>query len=329
MSTRFFFKVAAKLQFERILRLYRGPYQGVTILCFHRISSQYDYFWQPIFPETFKLLLEKLRKEYEVVSITELTTMKVKSKRPLLALSFDDGYKDFIEEALPILQFFEMPSNHNIVINCAEGTDYIWTQKLNYLFNLLKNSGTYNHHINLNAHYHIHIKQPSPNWFAEYSKVFSYLIQLQSSERNDCIKALEQYAGIGIADYPIQMMSWEDISSIAENNVEIGSHTTTHDSLTSITDEQELEQELIYSKSKLEEKLKRPCQIMALPNGLTNDTLNKKILQVGYQTILGLTGGGNNFKTKHHPEVFNRLNMVQEPTNYMTLRMRLFDRRVV
>ena len=83
----------------------------LTVLCLHRISDDRDFFFNPIKVRTFEMLLEYLNKHYSIVPFSEL---KKTTSKPKLVLSFDDGYYDFIENALPLLIKKGIPSNHNI-----------------------------------------------------------------------------------------------------------------------------------------------------------------------------------------------------------------------
>ena len=62
------------------------------------------------------------------------------TKKPKLIFSFDDGYYDFIEYALPVLTKYGLRCNHNVVNSCLNDNHVIWTQKLNDVFNHLKNN---------------------------------------------------------------------------------------------------------------------------------------------------------------------------------------------
>lgn len=326
-STRIIFKTAVTLQLQKLLKLIPASPNGVTILCFHRISSQYDYFWQPIYPETFRLMLESLVKEYQIIPISQIENLAGKSTKPPLVLSFDDGYKDFIDEAMPLLQYYEVPSNHNIVIDCADGKSYIWTQKLNHLFNLLRNSSRFSINVALDKSFVLDITQPCKNWFVLYYKTLFYLFKLEARERAECITTLERYLNINPNDYPISMMNWDDIKFLAKNNVEIGSHTTSHVSLSSVKNEADFAHELDYSKKRIEETLKCECPVIALPNGLSNEIVNQRASDAGYKAVLCLAGSGSSAgKSTDKIKFYNRLNMIQEPVNYMNVRIKLYEK---
>lgn len=61
-------------------------------------------------------------------------------------------------------------------------------------------------------------------------------------------------------------MAWEELRALAERGWEIGSHTSSHPDLTSLSDE-ELERELVTSRKTCEEQVRRPCRALAYPFG--------------------------------------------------------------
>ena len=136
------FNLLYKLGAAKILRSFKKG--ELTILNLHRISPERDFFWNPITPAHFETILQYVSKYYNVISfsdIPELLKFGRTSEKPYLILSFDDGYHDFIEYALPLLTKYNLPSNHNIVNSCANNNTAIWTQRLNNIFNFsMKNT---------------------------------------------------------------------------------------------------------------------------------------------------------------------------------------------
>jgi peptidoglycan/xylan/chitin deacetylase (PgdA/CDA1 family) len=92
---------------------------AVTILSLHRVAPDDGSSYPPMEPGLFDRLLAFCQKHFEVVIFAELAA-KRKSGKPRLILSFDDGYKDFIDYAVPILEKHGVRANQNIIPNCVE-----------------------------------------------------------------------------------------------------------------------------------------------------------------------------------------------------------------
>ena len=74
-----------------------------------------------------------------------------------------------------------------------------------------------------------------------------------------------------INDPCFRALSWEQVREMDRSDVvDIGSHTDTH-TILSWLGQQEIEKEIILSKKKLENKLGRPVDLFAYPNGQKSD----------------------------------------------------------
>jgi peptidoglycan/xylan/chitin deacetylase (PgdA/CDA1 family) len=85
----------------------------------------------------------------------------------------------------------------------------------------------------------------------------------------------------GPRESELRGMSWEQLEQLAAAGWEIGSHTRTHPSLTSLSDA-DLADELRGSKQVLEERLGRPCVSLAFPFGDTDDRVRRAAAEAGY-----------------------------------------------
>jgi len=100
----------------------------VAVLNLHRISPHLNSFWPPLHPRIFEELLIFLSENFEVRRFDELDSPA--NGRPIAVLSFDDGYYDFIEYALPLLSKYGFRANLNLIPECAETGIPIWNVRL-------------------------------------------------------------------------------------------------------------------------------------------------------------------------------------------------------
>jgi len=100
------------------------------VFLFHQISNNPDYFSESenlnIKPYKFKRIIKNLIKHFEVVDDYIFFNQNVKKFRnkPLILITFDDGYFDAIEESHKISQKYNLPIIHFI------NTEYIEYSKL-------------------------------------------------------------------------------------------------------------------------------------------------------------------------------------------------------
>ena len=307
------FKTLNKIGVSKVLRWAKG--QSITVISLHRVSEQRDFFFDPIDPKTFEKMIESYSKHYHITSFKDISQ---KTTKPKLILSFDDGYYDFIEYALPILKKYGLPCNHNLVNACLSNNSVIWTQKLNDIFNhLKKNNIVKNEIIDKTG------STFNNDWIAYYISFFKELLKLDSANRNAILEDLACAYNIR-SNY--RMLNWEDAKNCVENyDVEIGCHTFNHESLLSITKQNELELEIGNSIDELEEKLGIKVNILALPNGQFNDTVIAYARSIGIKyTLLHNDKVTPAKRLNDHFNLINRIILVNESVDEAMLRTELF-----
>ena len=90
----------------------------ITVLNLHRVSPNTGSAYKSICPSFFDKVIGYLKKEFHICLFSNFE--KIKTKKPKLILSFDDGYKDFIDYAVPILEKHNVRVNQNIIPYCVE-----------------------------------------------------------------------------------------------------------------------------------------------------------------------------------------------------------------
>ena len=308
--------LAAFLHFDKILYDFKRRKNYATVLSLHRISDESDYFWPPIKIETFKKLLEYCSKNYSVSSLSDLLDRK--KGKPKLVLSFDDGYADFVENALPELARFGVPSNHNVVISCVEESIIIWTQEVNMILSFLKRDN-FRGVLMMNGKM-IHFNGRHTKWLEVHQTIYKALLEKSKGERDQTINEWKKMVSIPSS---ASMMNWEQIKKCIKNGVEIGSHTVTHQNLSTLNDMSELHHEVSFSKRRIEEKLQIECKTLAVPNGQYNEAVLAASREAGYERFL-LVGDLCFRPTANEDSSFltiPRINMIEESEPQMKLRV--------
>lgn len=297
----------------------------LTVLSLHRVSPETNYFWNPMKPSTFENLLKYLQQHYQVISINDIPGIKKSKKsKPFAVLSFDDGYYDFYEYALPLLKKYKLPSNHNIVNECAENNRVIWTQRLNFIFdhcmqNQLPVLFEYEEQ-------HFALSDFNNNWMQCYLAVYKWMLKQPVNVRTGLLMKQEAKFSISPA---VKMMNWDQVAECAACGVEIGSHTYSHDVISTITDEQVLHKEIVQSAIELGNKINRKINILALPNGEGNERLTKPLANAGIDYLLFVEDKINDLRkigTGIMPVY--RINLVEESFPAMILRTELFHSKI-
>ena len=317
------FKFIHSLGIGHLLRISKK--NQLTILSLHRISNEEDYFFNPILPQSFEKLLIYIKKHYTVISFQDLREMKMDKSKPLLILSFDDGYYDFYEYALPILNKYRLLCNHNIVNDCANDNTVIWTQRLNFIFNHCRNNKI-ELQFDLNQQM-FSLKEFDSNWMKFYIQFFQFLLTIPKLDRLKIIDERERELAI---EPKVRMMNWDEIRDCSRMNVEIGCHTYSHDVLSTVVDEGILIQEIINSKIEIEQKIDKNVSIIALPNGQGNDLIDNFCLKSGFEFLLYVNDGVNDldFVSNSTLNKFDRISLIEESYPEMVLRTELLHSKL-
>ena len=284
--------------------------QGIKILCLHRVSDDIDYAWPPMKVKIFRKLLEYIAKKYEVVSFKELSsgrTHNSKGKQKVI-LSFDDGYKDFYENALPLLNSFGFPSNHNIISNTVFNGEINWTQDIFSIINF-----------HVNKTYPLVAEAPNgeiiyTNKIDEKNALHAGIVVLNKlfpkpkKERDEIITNIKSKLSNPLV-YP-EFMNIEEIRSCIQRDVEIGSHTLSHCILSDQEEASVFRKEVQYSKANLEAEFNTTIDILALPNGYYDKEAMKKMVEMkNYKFILTTLSEDYFFQSNEQVNIVPRISL--------------------
>lgn len=295
--------------------------KNVTAFLFHRVNTFNDPLWNPIHPYHFEQIIIYLNKHFEFVQLNKyiLGHIDPKTNRPLCAVGFDDGYRDYLEFALPILKKYNCPSSMYIVTDCIDKNLPPWTYMLNHYFiNTNKLS------IKLDtSDFPGHLK--IVNWRNKSERLLfakqlnPYMKSLNNDIREKIYK--EIIAELKDVEPPLGLMlTWNEIKGLKEHNCEIGSHTVNHPVLSKKLTYTELIRELKESGQIIEKHTGQFPDTISYPFGAYNEDVKKASIEAGYK--LGVTVNPGTYDNSHH-DLFEipRIELFDEP--FLKTRLRI------
>jgi peptidoglycan/xylan/chitin deacetylase (PgdA/CDA1 family) len=264
-----FLKFATIPMVNRALQTWQGP---CAIFCLHRILPEKQVV-DDISPNSnlalsevlFSELLDFLSNKYRVISLDDLVEhLHHGSREFVVCLTFDDGYRDNLYYALPILEQYKCPATVFISTRLPERDDWMWwyelwekllhTDQLDFIFDGIKGKWDCSDQL-------------------KKKRCYTYLssMMMRLSLNNQKILMAAVTGLEHRRSYHEFCLNWNEIRKLDQNPlVTIGAHTHSHPIL-SLENEDIAIDEINKSKLILEEKLGHPIAHLAYPFGTANE----------------------------------------------------------
>jgi len=275
-------------------RVRKAQKNTLTILLYHGVAPKvedgiYNYRKKFILPQQFDAQIRYLKKNYSVIELDKAVDA-LKNKTPLppypLVITFDDGYKNNLTYAAPILEKHGVPATIFVVTNFIDKKIPLWVDKLEYVVGHGKNfvGKTYEEKT--------HIDDVLRN---EYKNI-------PSIEREERLNTLEEENGVSLLHAQTDLYTpctWEDIATYKGKRISFGAHTENHPILTQLPLD-EARTEIQNSLSVLKQHIPHVSSVFAYPNGQPtdfNEDIKKVAREAGFVAALSTISGANTYDT--------------------------------
>jgi peptidoglycan/xylan/chitin deacetylase (PgdA/CDA1 family) len=264
---------------DRLFGAALGTRSLPVVVTYHRVVERFSARVDHI-PSMFvsRAMLERhldwLGRHYHIVTLDELGQRleSGRTRRPLAAVTFDDGYRDVYENAFPLLQRKGIPAAVFVVTDLV-GTSRIQLHDRLYLLlaaACFNGDAACSRLPGMLADLGVPLRRV-PRVVGELVQVLGLLLaalpQAQVEQLIECLEAeLVRPAPEPNAFRPL---SWEMLIRMQRNDVTIGSHTRSHALLTNERPER-LRSEIAGSRALLESRLGTPVRHFAYPDGRFN-----------------------------------------------------------
>lgn len=254
---------------------------SLYILNFHRVCEEANSAYEAIHPEHFDQLIAWLLKRFQIVTFTELNSLTESCEKPALIISFDDGYKDFIDIVMPILNKHGVCANQNIIPSCVMSgmppmnvgiQDFIGQAPAS----LLKEIDFFD-----------------DKTFVDPNNRIAAGIAISRKFKNLSIDIQKQHFGKLKTKFarfdafqPTQMLSLAEVQEVSRS-CEIGSHSFEHASMASQSNDY-LEKDAIKCIEWFQQNISQKPDVYAFPNGDYVDKQLDILHNLGYKYILAV-----------------------------------------
>jgi len=264
---------------------------SINIFAYHRVvadiaKAERDAIYGIVISRsTFRRHCEMIKSAFDVVSLE--TAMHFLDKRrqvarPMAAITFDDGYLDFYEEAFPVLNDLALPATVFLPTDCIGQDIPLAHDRLYWLLKLaLQNSLEIR-----SALRRAGLSDESAKRIATASDLLKrtdILVYQPAEVRERVITELEIELGPTFAGYPkeYRLLDWEMVSELSQKGINFGGHTANHVVLP-LEHEDVMRAEIFRSKAELDARLGRKVVSFAYPNGEHNAHIRSIAAEAGY-----------------------------------------------
>ncbi len=264
------------------------------VLGYHRVVEDFESEAQVEMPSMltsramFERHLDCLGQYFRFVTLDDIgehLQNGVPFEKPVAAITFDDGYHDVYEHALPVLERKGIPAAmfvvtdlvgrplwqiHDKLYHLVTKAFACWDDPRRRMFGLLTDLG-------LPAHDFTRRSATATPMLA----VSTLLPGLPQADIRRVMAGLESSVGNGFYNVPLTI-TWEMVADMRRRGFTIGSHTRTHVSLPMESPENVATQ-LEGSKQELERRLGEPIDHFAYPGGQFTGDIVDAVARAGYR----------------------------------------------
>jgi peptidoglycan/xylan/chitin deacetylase (PgdA/CDA1 family) len=267
---------------------------SALIFGYHRIDAVEDDFFQIcVSPENFAGQMEALSEYAHPISLSKLVQSLKQNALPpkAVAVTFDDGYADNLLIAKPILEKYDIPATVFMCTGYA-GREFWWDElerlvtssraDLRTLYSQMDQSQFVWKQAAVGHGVEDGSKDSARGEFL--GTLYRWLLTVPPKTREEVMDLIRVWAESQSKDLSIRRaLTPAELLSLTDGGlIEIGAHTRSHPTLTSLTVEEQTE-EIVSSKQYLEDLLDKQVAAFAFPNGKSTMETREILVRTGFR----------------------------------------------
>lgn len=254
--------------------------QGSLIFYGHRVRDDDEAFFPSLRPHLLREQLAYLTRHYEVIELDALVACIAEHRAPpprSLVLTFDDGFRDNVDEALPILDDFGVKATIFVVTGSLSDGLLPWSQRLGFLFQHTTESSLQH---DLFGSFEVDLGS-EPLRRRAYADAFRALRATTREKRDTVIDELARR--LGVEAPRDRMMTWDHARQALAAGHGIGAHTYSH-ALLALVSADEARWEMERSRFDVEQRLGLRHPSFCFPGGSTTPALRAQARAMGFRS---------------------------------------------
>lgn len=254
---------------------YEASLRRLRVLAYHRVLPRaaeagfsYDLELVSAWEEEFDWQVRYLARNHEVITCRDLAAL-LDAGRPVprraVIITFDDGYRDNHDVALPILRRHGVPAVVFVATGYMDSRETYWYDRLvHWMLGSQAAELPMPNGVSLIVGGGEEQRRCTAQAALRHLKLLPEALRHETLERWRAAlgaPANEEASGY---DGP---MSWTQVKALSDAGIEIGSHSVSHPVLANVADDAQLERELFDSKAQIEAHTGQPVVSLAYPVG--------------------------------------------------------------
>jgi peptidoglycan/xylan/chitin deacetylase (PgdA/CDA1 family) len=300
-----------------VSRTHDAVWHDLRVLAYHRVLPRqdvdrfpYDIELVSAWEDEFDWQIGHLARHYAVITPGELARLTDAGKplpRNAVMITFDDGYRDNHDIAFPILRRHGVPATMFVTTGYLDTPDLYWFDKLSFA---IKTSTILQ--LTLPDNSTLALGSDIPARQRAGDAALRSLKSVGDQQRRDTVKNWLGQLGFATpwVDGSLHgSMGWAEVKALADNGMEIGSHSVSHPVLSTVADDAELRSEIVDSKRAIEAHTGRAVTALAYPVGgpkAYNERVMQMVREAGYRYAFTYSAGLNRPQTMN-PFALKRL----------------------
>lgn len=214
--------------------------------------------------EFLKSTIGKVRdRGLDIVDMDEAKRRLQHGGDPFAVFTFDDGYRDNYELALPVMQAEGAPMTVYVPTSFMEGTGQLWWLALERII-----ASSHAMDITLRGEPYIASCESEEDKWEVYNNIYWAMREMSEDDQRSYIEKMAEDHGYDLKRLcNSECMTWDEFDDFAEEKgVHIGAHTVNHYAIARLDEERAL-YEMREGRRILEERLNRPINHFSFPYG--------------------------------------------------------------
>jgi peptidoglycan/xylan/chitin deacetylase (PgdA/CDA1 family) len=266
------------------------------VLSYHRVNDEGDPFFPAVPTAVFERRMAWVARHYVVLTVEALVERLQRGTLPrnALAITFDDGYRDNLTHAAPILARYGLPATVFLATGFIGTSEIAWFDRLALALKHTRESrwdAPWGEPVALGT---------AAERLRVLDRTLAYLKRRPDDERRAAVDRATATLGAGDTNgHKGLMLSWDDVHALMGLGFSVGAHTVSHPILARLAPEQ-ARAEIVESRRAIESACGAAPRAFAYPNGGAEDydaTTVRLVREAGFTCAVTTRFGLNDGRT--------------------------------